>query len=83
MQITIVSSKQHTWLASATREPNLTNPEALPMNINEIKNQISEMTYDELELKFELYSELESRDAFTEVMQELLAIELDRRESED
>jgi HSP20 family molecular chaperone IbpA len=53
------------------------------MNINEIKNQISEMTYDELELKFELYSELESRDVFAEVMQELLAIELDRRESED
>jgi hypothetical protein len=50
------------------------------MNINEIKNQISDMSDDELETKFALYSEIQSRDAFTEVMQELLAIELDNRE---
>ena len=49
------------------------------MNIDEIKSQISGMSDDELETKFELYSEIESRDAFTEVMQELLAIELDNR----
>jgi hypothetical protein len=38
------------------------------------------MTDDELETKFALYSEIQSRDAFTEVMQELLDIELDNRE---
>ena len=47
---------------------------------DQLNIQISEMTDDELETKFALYSEIQSRDAFTEVMQELLDIELDNRE---
>lgn len=44
------------------------------------KSQIAELADDELETRFELYKELRSRSVQDEIVTELLAQEVDKRE---
>jgi len=51
--------------------------------IANLKFNISQLSQDELEDEFELYKNLQARSVRDEIYQELLAQELDRRESEE
>lgn len=53
------------------------------MLIANLKFNISQLSQDELEDEFELYKNLQARSVRDEIYQELLAQELDRRESEE
>jgi hypothetical protein len=50
------------------------------MSIEKIKKEIAEMSDEDLQSKFDLYTDLESIDSKTNVMIELMAQELDKRE---
>jgi hypothetical protein len=50
------------------------------MSIEKIKKEIAEMSDEDLQSKFDLYNDLESIDSKTNVMIELMAQELDKRE---
>jgi len=51
--------------------------------IANLKFNISQLSQDQLEDEFELYKNLQARSVRDEIYQELLAQELDRRESEE
>ena len=52
------------------------------MNIYTERKKISDMSDDELKTKFDLYNELESIDSKTNVIIELMAQELDKRDTD-
>lgn len=47
------------------------------------RNKLASMSWNELEAMFEQYQEMESRSIGDEIRQEMIAHELDARESED
>lgn len=50
------------------------------MSIENIKKEIAEMSDDDLQSKFDLYNDLECDDVKTNVIIELMAQELDKRD---
>ena len=50
--------------------------------IQNLKFKIEQLSQDDLEVEFELYKELRSKSVRDDIYQELLAQELDKRESE-
>ena len=50
--------------------------------IQNLKFKIEQLSQDDLEVEFELYKELRSNSVRDDIYQELLAQELDKRESE-
>ena len=52
------------------------------MLIQNLKFKIEQLSQDDLEVEFELYKELRSKSVRDDIYQELLAQELDKRESE-
>ena len=51
--------------------------------IKNLKFKIEQLSQDDLEKEFELYKSLQARSVRDEIYQELLAQELDRRETEE
>ena len=50
------------------------------MSIENIKKEIAEMSIEDLQAKFDLYNDLECDDVKTNVIIELMAQELDKRD---